>query len=382
MEKMAPSSRQPDPTVEEQLFTEGYRFEFYQAVQLLEQLAENARPRLKIPIEIRFASTVSAAFPASDIEQIRLMAAVICQVNGRQQTKMVDFRDITGERYPILSQLEPLTEVNINGQLGRLQRIVILMQVNFMGLAGAHGPLPMPYTELIIERVWKKDTTLRDFLDLFNHYLISLLYRGRKNQRIGLETNLPWQSHFAQRLFALVGLGTPGLRERMALDDNALLFYAGLLTHQSRSLSTLEHLLTDFFQVKVTSQPWIGRWQYLSAESHTRLGINQSNQELGRTTVLGTRIWDQDGKFALSVGPLNLEQFRDFLPTGSGYTRLCELTRFFVKDELDFEINLILKADEIPESHLDQTTQLGWTAFLKSQPGQHNKIVKLNPPSR
>jgi type VI secretion system protein ImpH len=382
MEKMAPSSRQTTPSVEEQLFTESYRFEFYQAVQLLEKLAANAQQRLAIPIEIRFASTVSAAFPASDIEQIRLMAIVVFQVNGRQQTKMIDFRDITGERYPKLSQLEPLTEVNINGQLGRLQHIVILMQVNFMGLAGAHGPLPMPYTELIIERVWKRDTTLRDFLDLFNHYLISLLYRGRKSQRIGLEANLPWQSHFAQRLFALIGLGTSGLRERMAIDDNALLFYGGLLTHQSRSLSTLEHLLTDFFQVKVTSQPWIGRWQYLSVESHTRLGINQPNQELGRTTVLGTRIWDQDGKFALSVGPLNLEQFLDFLPTGTGYTRLCELTRFFVKDELDFEINLILKADEVSESRLGQQTQLGWTSWLKTQPGQQHKIVKLNPPLR
>ena len=379
---MAASSRQTTPTVEEQLFTEGYRFEFYKAVQLLEKLVANVQPHLKIPIEIRFTSTVSAAFPASDIEQIRLMAVVAFQVNGRQQIKMIDCRDITGKRYQTLSQLELPTTVNINGQLGQLQRIVILMQINFMGLAGAHGPLPMPYTELIIERVWKKDTTLRDFLDLFNHYLISLLYRGRKNQRIGLETNLPWQSHFAQRLFALVGLGTPGLRERMVIGDNVLLFYAGLLTHQSRSLSTLEHLLTDFFQVKVTSQPWIGRWQYLSAESYTRLGINQPNQKLGRTTVLGTRIWDQDGKFALSVGPLNLEQFLDFLPTGSGYARLCELTRFFVRDELDFEINLILKADEVPASHLGQQARLGWTSWLKTQPRQQHKIVKLNPPLR
>lgn len=379
---MASSSRQTTPSIEEQLFTKSYRFEFYQAVHLLEKLADNAQQRLKIPIEIRFASTVSAAFPASDVEQIRLMAVVVFYINGREQTKMIDFRDITGKRYPMLSHLEPITEITVNGQLGRLQRIVILMQVNFMGLAGAHGPLPMPYTELIIERIWKKDTTLRDFLDLFNHHLISLLYYSRKNQRIGLEANLPWQSRFAQHLFALIGLGTPGLQERMAIDDHALLFYAGLLTHQSRSLSTLEHLLSDFFQVKVTSQPWIGRWQNLPAESHTRLGINQPNQELGRTTVLGTRIWDQDGKFALSVGPLNLEQFLDFLPTGSGYTRLCELTRFFVRDELDFEINLILKADEVPETYLGQQTQLGWLFWLRTQPGRQNKIVKLSPPLR
>ena len=51
---MASSSRQTTPTVEEQLFTESYRFNFYKAVQLLEKLAANAQPRLKVLL-LKFA---------------------------------------------------------------------------------------------------------------------------------------------------------------------------------------------------------------------------------------------------------------------------------------------------------------------------------------
>src|SRR5579872_5836244 len=57
------------------------------------------------------------------------------------------------------------------------------MTVNFFGLDGALGVLPTRYTELIAERLAARDTTLRDFLDIFNHRMISLLYRAWEKYR-------------------------------------------------------------------------------------------------------------------------------------------------------------------------------------------------------
>ena len=380
---MATSPRYKNPTVEEQLFEEGCRFEFFQAVRLLEKLADEAKGVLNVPIEIRFFSTVSTAFPASDVQQVLLRGIVEVNIKGRRLFKLLNFKDIiaktNGPRPLKLFDLKDRVEFLVEGQTGRLKLIELAIQVNFMGLAGAHGPLPPPYTELIIERVWKKDNALRDFLDIFNHQLVSLFYRARKVQRLGVETYIPWQSRFADHLFALMGLGTPGLRNRLPIKDHPLLFYAGLFVHQSRSLSALENLLADFFQIEVVSEPFIGQWQDLPDDEYTFLGINQQNQVLGRTTVLGTRIWDQQGKFGLHLGPLSLKQFKDFLPTGTGFKPLCEITRFFVGPELDFEINLILKKEEIPQTQLSHHDggALGWTSWLKTEESHRDATVKL-----
>ena len=368
MEEMAAPLGQKCPTVEQFLFAESYRFEFHKAVNLLEQLVHHFQVHFEIPIEIRFSSTVSTAFPASDLEKIRLLGMVGQLSNGQHRIKLIDLKETLSSQH--YAPLDDPTH--------QLERILIVVQVNFMGLAGALGPLSLPYTELITERVWRKDTTFKDFLDIFNHRLISLLYQARKTQRVGLEIEGPWQSRFAQRLFSLLGLGMPSLRDQLAFPDQALLHYTGLFVHQSRSLSALEKLLEDFFQIKVTTTPWVGQWHNLSEEEYTYLG--QQNQALGETTVLGTRVWDQQGKFTLDLGPLNLKQFLNFLPTGVGFTQLSELVRFFTKDEFNFEVNLILNAEDVTESRLGQQTWLGWTSWLKTRPCLHHASVTLHTP--
>ena len=196
-------------SVEAFLFAEGHRFNFYQAVRLLEQirpqaapLGEGARPNREA---VRFTSRVRFDFPSTDIDDIRA------------------------------SESDRPNE----------------MVVNLMGLAGCLGPLPAPYTEWILDRVREKDTAFRDFLDIFNHRLVSLLYRVRKVHRIGFDTRRPDQTPFAGYAFALLGLGTPGLRGRMGTEDRALLHYAGLLGGHARSAVGLEVLLSDHFEIPV-----------------------------------------------------------------------------------------------------------------------------------
>lgn len=360
---MATARRPQNLTVAEQLLAETYRFEFYQAVKLIERIINGSAPTelppellemmqsflklasVTLPIgdsrepghdRVRFRSTVKMDFPASDLEKLSPPASA--------------------DAPPIL-------------------------QVNFMGLAGVHGPLPPPYTELIQERVWQGDTTLRDFLDIFNNRLVALMYKARQRQRIGFEVNTPWESKFADYLLALLGLGIPRLQSRLQVEDQALLFYTGLFVHQPRSLSALENLLCDFFRVQVVSEPCLGQWWYLPEEEYTYLGVTGQNQILGQTALAGTRVWEQQSKFALHLGPMGLVQFIDFLPIGWGFMPLCELTNFWVGPELDFEITLTLKAKEVPVTCLSahHGSRLGWTSWLKVKEFQKNAQVRLLP---
>ena len=106
-----------------------------------------------------------------------------------------------------------------------------------MGLTGPSGVLPEHYTRLLIERLRAKDYTLRDFLDLFNHRVISLFYRAWEKYRfqfvyeqvklgaVGDET----EDFFTKCLYCLVGMGTGGLRGRQKIDDETFLYYGGHL---------------------------------------------------------------------------------------------------------------------------------------------------------
>ena len=68
-------------------------------------------------------------------------------------------------------------------------------------------------------------------------------------------------------------MGTKGLRGRLEVEDEALLFYAGLLAQHPRSASALEGLLQDYFGVPVQVTQFIGQWLPLSEANRSRLGV-------------------------------------------------------------------------------------------------------------
>jgi len=128
----------------------------------------------------------------------------------------------------------------------------------------------------------------------------------------------------------------------------------------------LERILRDYFQVEIKSRQFQGQWCELEESQWTVIGRSGRNQRLGRDTViLGTRVWDQHAGFEIQLGPLTLKQFTSFLPTGWRYGVLCDLIRFYVRNELSFSIRLVLKAAEIPPSELSTSQPaLAWTSWL------------------
>jgi type VI secretion system protein ImpH len=256
------------------------------------------------------------------------------------------------------------------------------MTVAFMGLTGPSGVLPRHYTELLLERVrYRKDHTLHDFLDLFNHRLISLFYQAWEKyhfpvayERAALKGRE--DDRLTQYLFALFGMGTRGLRGRQEAKDRVLVFYAGLLAQHPRSASALAGLLQDYFGVRVEVNQCVGAWLALGEENRTRLGPGKANNALGVSAVAGSHVWDQQAKFCVRLGPLSLAEFTTFLPSGSAFRALIDLTRFFAGQEYDFEVQLIIKAADVPWCRLGEkgegAPRLGWSAWLKTGKFTHD----------
>ncbi len=146
------------------------------------------------------------------------------------------------------------------------------MTVNFLGLTGPLGVLPFAYTLLVAERLAARDRALKDFLDIFHHRIISLFYRAWEKSRFVAAYGKGERDRITEHLFDLIGLGLAGQQGRMAVPDEGLVFYAGLLAPQQRSAVGLQQLLEDYFDVNVEIEQFVGSWYPLSADTQCRVG--------------------------------------------------------------------------------------------------------------
>ncbi|MGI9036733.1 MAG: type VI secretion system baseplate subunit TssG [Pyrinomonadaceae bacterium] len=320
-----------EKSLNQELFDEPFRFEFFQAVRLLEKIFPErlAVGRAPLPSKevVRFRSRAAINFPASEIYEIN-------ETDG-------EFSDE--------KKLE--------------------MFVNFMGMIGAIGVLPTHYTKLVVECSRYRDTTLHAFLDIFTHRAVSLFFRAWEKYRFPVQYERG-NDEFTEYLFDFVGLGTGGLRDKLFIDDESLLPYAGLIAQKPHSAVALEQILSDYFNVPAKVKQFSGQWLALDEESITRLGI--ANSRLGINAVVGTKIWDDQSKFRVVFGALKFKEFQDFLPNGTAYKPMRTMIRFLVGEEFDFDAQLKLKAKEVPSTILTTRAKrrpmLGWTSFLKTKP--------------
>jgi type VI secretion system protein ImpH len=231
----SPHSAVVDAETRERLWAEPWSFAFFQAVRLLGRLYPH---RMQVgrdgpPSEevVRFVSHNSLGFPASEIQALENTA---------------DDKALPGKRVPALPPAR--------------------MAVNFLGLTGPQGVLPLYYTELVRDRMRVGDAGIRDFLDLFNHRMVSLFYRAWEKYRFAATYERGETSAIARILTSLVGLGTRGLENRQAVSDHALVFYAGLVSQQPRSAVALRHLIMDYFDVPAEVEQFVGCWKALAPD--------------------------------------------------------------------------------------------------------------------
>lgn len=383
-------------TVAEHLFAHPYEFDFFQAVWLLEQsdvrrksIGGDGPAALET---VRFRAWQSLNFPASTVHSL--------------------------DRLPPPSAKAPAPPPE--------------MVVTFLGMTGPNGALPIHYSQLLIEKLAKgrgaEKTALRDWLDLFNHRLTALFYRAWEKYRIAIpyvryarekrlaegggsvsldvsrvqEAQRAEPNLFTLCLCNLIGLGVAPLRNQLkvtvridegpveayhdpALDrlrlahveDLALLHFGGFLCHRPRNVVNLEALLAGYFRLAVGVEQFTGQWLHIQPVRQSRLE-DGANNELAVNVVCGEQVWDAVSKFRVRVGPLGYKTFVEFLPDRRENTRkafflLSQLVRLYVGMEFDFEVQLVLKGDEVPACELREDNReengawLGWNTWLPAE---------------
>jgi type VI secretion system protein ImpH len=237
--------------------------------------------------------------------------------------------------------------------------------VHFFGLFGTDGPLPLHLTEYARERRRNYgDGTFQRFADIFHHRAISLFYRAWADVRPTVAFDRPAQDRFATYVGSLIGIATPALRNRDAMPDLTKLHFAGLLGAQVRNADGLAQILSAFFDVPVRLESFLGAWMPFPDSDLTRLSAGPRTSELGRTAVLGARVWTRQNKFRIVFGPLSLADYQRLLPGGESFRKLVPIVRNYAGDVMIWDVNLVLRAEQVPPVRLGRQGRLGWTTWL------------------
>lgn len=309
---MSERKRPKKPTAEERLLAQGQRYNFFVSVGMLERLTPHAvRVGGEGPYNresIRFRHDHDLTFAPGEISRIE-------RVRVPHSAEQV--LDKAHYRYEITT--------------------------SFLGVSGAMTPMPL----YIAEEVCQDDEGARikrDFLDVFHHRLISLLYRIGTKFDFAREYTQESDDAWSRRMLAMAGLDAYERWRPRHLSRPQMLRLAPLLASKVRSAHTLALALQDVTaealqDASVHVVQFTGDWTLLDPEQ--RMSLGQLNHELGLNAVLGVECFDRAGKATIVIGPLR-DNFRRFLADGDMFPAICELVGMLSPEPIEYELDLVL----------------------------------------
>lgn len=373
-----------------------YRYNLFQAISVLERAVHRAHPRSAAlgvgngrAEGVRFSAHIALHFPSADIQYVRAMPY----------------------KQHVNASATP----------------AYVLSTAVLSLAGAQGPLPLPFTELILQRTAARDHATSDFLDIFHHRFLSFLYRSRKKHTPSLHTaplreapvlrcmaamanlgDLTAGAHDATRETATAALtaphrlvddaASPAARNgRPAHADKTVhpwLQHVGLLGAAPRSMVGLLILLRDRLKVPFTGEQFVGAWQSMDVAAPLTLGAAKRAGDLRSTSAsdhrarstqraaafgdradtlrldgqcaLGQRFWDQSAGITLRCVLHDHAQYDTFLPGGDAHALLVGFVRAYLQAPIDVHLvlRLVPRVSEPVRLQSAKPMRLGWSSWL------------------
>lgn len=236
--------------------------------------------------------------------------------------------------------------------------------LTFMGLYGINSPLPRCYHEQVpIQQrtLGANEVPLQNFFDIFNNRFYWLYYQAWKKYRYYLYFNSGSENKITERIKSFVGVGFSN-KKKSLISDYTLLKFSSLFSQRARSKNGLEILLKYIFKdYKINVKEFTPQW----IELHDIPGLGSQNYVLGQNSFIGKSIMDCMSRITLEIGPINFEDYLNFLPGTKLSNRLVELLKLYVNDGLEFDFMFKIKSDTIISISWDDVRlKLGSTLWL------------------
>jgi type VI secretion system protein ImpH len=336
---MQTEKRQHAAVLIEPLLAAPYRYQFAQLLNILVRvLRQQGIPYPQAFSRVlRFRNSLSLAFPASEVEGMEVDAT-----DGADTPR-------------------------------------IYITPSFIGLLGASGTLPLHDTERAAAKTsLGVDESWKPFIDLFSNRVIGLFYEAWGKYRVEHGLNTRARDDLLPLLSALAGLRPTSFgpaRPYASIPAEVAGFYAGLLRTRPIAASTVERVLSEYFDVPVRLEEFVGAWDPLPATMRSTLGV--TDPTLGFGAALGARAWRNDLRVRLHIGPLDEETAKAFLPNGRSHSALTEMVSLFAVPSVQYEIRLLLAKPCLKPLTLatkgPDRRRLGLSSFLTVSAGKASR---------
>jgi type VI secretion system protein ImpH len=245
------------------------------------------------------------------------------------------------------------------------------------GVTGPLGSMPPAYNELVMRQERSRARGLSSFFDLFSARMSELFVAACEKYRVA--RRIRWidplrQNSFVVTLLSLAGFGTKGLVEKSGVDENLILRFSGFFSARTRNASNLQAMLREFSGLPVDVELFRGRWLTIPLQDRSRLAPGSAVQ-LGVNATAGAAIHDFSGGFRIVIGPLDYADYLTLSPDGPAIKELFALARLYAGAGLDFDIQIILRKDEIPFCRLGEAgdlPRLGWNSWARVAPAERD----------
>lgn len=343
------------------------RYDFFQAIRIVYLSVYNQNRSGLVGKSV--LDSITESIPESMAQSIQSLRA------------SVSFKSLPALDFPV----SPLNEIQHLKNKKNTDQFII--EQSIMALAGQSGVLPDHVTELILQRLDQKDSSLSDFLDLFNNHLIHLFVNTWRKSHfyVNYELNSEQIQHDTtlSLLLAITGQNQFALKQQQ-IPVESLIYYSGLLSKNIRSAEGLQLILQDYFNLPITIASFVGKWIDVEQSQQTKVGKVRHYNQLGVDTMIGKRIWHVQNYFEIIIGPLNYSSYERLLPNGDMLKALDSFAKFYCGLELQFSIRLLLHYNQVPLPQLRNKTalRLGWNSWLKREDIPRRANTKREKKSR
>ncbi len=248
------------------------------------------------------------------------------------------------------------------------------VHITFMGLYGVESPLPTHYIDDIAQQREGWEATC-DFLDIFNHRLISLYYRIWRKYSYPATFAPGGTDNTSQYLLGLAGLGIPGCAANTAAPLSRFLALLPVMLLPGRTAEGMDALVRLLAPDTLTAV-----YHHDCCRIPLAQQVAMSTQRpvsLKHRPVMGTHGTDVNGQVLLRLTTGNPEEVRGWLPGGELHGDLMALLHVYLGSHLNVRLQLCVARHLLPDAQLacseKNAVQLGRTAVLRPLNAQQNR---------